>query len=236
MVTCNAPQLTSQFCAKAFKRGIADYSNMATSSAHVARNKGIIAFLTSMEHRKKTHIFFLDDDSTPVDDFVLEQMLAYSNRRNRPVVAGVTPIFRVREAIDFSKLYLLDKGIVQNLPVFMDFHWSAILRDEKTGQLSNIGIDEMPKTPFKAHRVGGTCLLVRRDVLEKLERPYQKWEYAKDGVNVERSEDIYFSDKIRDAGFDIWVMPEAVCHHYHTMDILDLFMVAMQAKSMGQQQ
>ena len=49
-------------------------------------------------------------------------------------------------------------------------------------------------------------------------------------------EDIYFSEKVREAGFDLWVDPAVQCHHFHTIDILEVFMIAMQAKKMGYQQ
>jgi hypothetical protein len=219
--TCEA---TSQFCAKAFKRNIADYLCLASATPDVARNKAITAFLRDPLHARKTHIFFLDDDSTPYNDFVLERLL----QLNKPVIAGVTPIVRKRDAIDFAKL---QAGIVRNEQLFLDCMWSAIIK-EGAG-MDNIGIDELPSKPFIAHRTGGTCLLIRRQVLEKLKPPYQMFEFGPEHINVTRSEDIYFSDQIREAGYDIWIDPESVCHHFHRWDLLDVFSIAMQAKQMG---
>lgn len=204
--TCEA---TSQFLSKAFARGIADYVCYEARTPDIARNVGILAFLQRPLHASKTHLFFLDDDSTPVNDFVIERLLGI----DKPVVAGVTPIKRKREDT-------------------VDCYWSPIVKNED-GDLENIGIDEMPASLFKAHRTGGTCLLLRRDVLEKLEPPYQKFEFNEHQTKLVRSEDIFFSDKLIEAGFDIWIDPSSVCHHFHVEDILDIFAIATQAKKMG---
>jgi len=219
---------TSQFLAKALKRGIADYLSLSSSSPELARNKAIEDFMHSRFHKKKTHIFFLDDDSTPCDDFVIETLL----RLNKPVVAGVTPIMRKKEGINFNSLKLRRLGIVQNEDIKNILYYSPIIMNED-GKLENIGIDELPETPFIAHRTGGTYLLIRREVLEKIKPPYQKFEFDEKQINLLRSEDIYFSDKIRQAGYDIWIDPKCVCHHFHTQDILDTFGIAMEAWQQG---
>lgn len=150
---------------------------------------------------------------------------------NKQVVAGVTPIMRKKEGIDFTKTRLLERGILQNEVIKNILYWTPILKTG--GKLDNIGIDEMPNSPFIAHRTGGTCLLLRRDVLEKLKPPYQKFEFDEKRINLLRSEDFYFSDQIREAGFDIWIDPGSRCHHFHTLDILDMFEIAIQAKELG---
>ena len=127
---------------------------------------------------------------------------------------------------------MLEAGILQDEHLRDDCHWSAIIKNE-SGKLENIGIDEMPNSPFVAHRTGGTCLLIRREVLQKLKQPYQKFEYDEQQLKLLRSEDIYFSDNIRNAGFNIWIDPQSVCHHFHVLDILDIFAIAIQAKEAG---
>lgn len=206
--TCEA---TSQFLSKAFARRIADYKCMESRTPDVARNVGITDFLTLGLHAKKTHLFLLDDDSTPCNDFVIERLLSL----NKPIVAAVTPIMR--------------KSITQLI-----LYWSPILMID--GKMEHIGYDELPKRPFIAHRTGGTGLLIRRDVLVKLKPPYQKFEFDEQNINLLRSEDFYFTDQIRQAGFDIWIDPESVCHHWHVLDILDMFAVAIQSYEQGYEQ
>lgn len=224
-VTCEA---TSQFLSKAFRRGIADYMCLASTTPDIARNKGIEVFLHDKFHKKQTHLFFLDDDSTPMEDYVIERLMSL----DKPVVAGVTPIMRKKEGIDFKKIHLLGQGIVRNEHIKNVLYWSPIVKNDK-GELENIGVDELPGSLFVAHRTGGTGLMLRRDVLEKLKPPYQKFEFDEKQINLLRSEDVYFSDKLREAGFDIWIDPKSICHHFHTLDILDMFQIAIEARQMG---
>lgn len=223
---------TSQFCAKALARGIADILPRPSHTAHTVRNQGILTFLKSPQHAKKTHIFMLDDDSTPCDDMVLEKLLQFSRRHNRAVVAGVTPIAMVQHGLNYNKLDWLEAGYVHDQAIKLDLHWSAQAIG-KDGKAEVLGIDELPRTPFKAARVGGTCLLVRRDALLKIRQPFQRWTYDETETKPILSEDLYFSQKLRQAGFDLWVHPEAVCHHFHTFDILDVFAVATISRERG---
>lgn len=220
-------QQTSLFITKNQLAAIADSTQLESKEPALARNQAIGRFLHNMDFRHYTHIFFLDDDSTPVQDDAVTRLLNH----NKPFVAGVTPIYRFKEGIDFSKVHLIERGIIRNEKIKIDCHWNAIVKNGE--RMENIGIDELPKKLFKAYRVGGTGLLVRRDVLEKLKPPYQVTTYNDSYTGVTLSEDIYFSNKVREAGFDIWVDPAVQCHHFHKLDIWELFLVAMQAKKMG---
>jgi len=51
--------------------------------------------------------------------------------------------------------------------------------------------------------VGGTGVLVRRDVLESLTPPWYMDEYDDNGL-MDCGEDFYFSRKLTDAGYEIW--------------------------------
>ena len=196
---------TNIFIMRAFQRGIAEYHHVPTKVAELGRNFGIHEFLA--KHPKKTHIYFQDDDSPPMGAFAIEQLL----RLNKPVVCGVTPIVRVE-----------DKRI--------NCMWSAVL--DKDGKKENIGIDELPKRPFRVHRTGGNCLLIRRDVLLKMKPPYQITTYNKMWLGVDLSEDFYFCDRIREAGYEIWCDPDVRCHHFHDFDLLNVFAIYEQCQKM----
>jgi GT2 family glycosyltransferase len=190
----------SQWIMKAFQRGIGEVYNPPTKLPEVGRNTAIKKFLTDPEHAKKTHIFFIDADTVPMNDYAIETLL----RHNKAVVAGVTPIVRKAEELRCM--------------------WSVVLDDpDEPDNMSVLGIDELPKKLFKAKRVGGTTLLIRRDVLEKLTPPYQKSTFNEDITQQIESEDYFFSDKIRKAGYTIFVDPDVICHHYHITDHLDIF-------------
>jgi hypothetical protein len=203
-------ELTSQFLAKALSRGIIEYINYASMTPEVARNKGIKEFLNNPRFKKKTHLFFLDDDSPPVNEFMIERLFAF----DKPVIAGVYPMWLVKN----------DKNVLC---------WSPVTKKED-GKLDNIGVDEMPKSPFKAYRAGGSSLLIKREVLEKLKPPYQKFTYDDECIDLKLGEDMYFCDKIHEAGYEIWIDPMSVSHHFHeNIDILEVFNMLMQAAEKG---
>lgn len=197
----------SAFIMKAFERGICEYMPMGSKLPEYARNKGIASLLENPLYADKTHIFFLDADTYPVNDYAIERLLSI----DKDVVCGVTPI----------KLQAGENGFALG--------WN-VQRKREDGGHENYAIEELPDKPFKIDRVGGTTVLIKRHVLEKLEKPYQKTEFLDDFTNVKLSEDFYFSQKLTDAGFEIWCDPLTVCHHYHTVDLLDIFEVWKQAK------
>lgn len=197
-----------RFIAKAVARGIADYYSVGTDWPEYGRNTIIKDFLENPKHRKRTHLFLLDSDTCPVDDFAIEKLLLH----NKDVIAGVTPIVRFKDDV-------------------IDCMWSAMLKKPDTSRFDNIGICELPSSLFKADRIGGTTILLSRRVLMKLKEPYQKTKFTANGRSLELGEDMFFSDKLREeAGTDIWVDPTIECHHYHRVDLLDVFSIWRKAK------
>jgi len=197
---------------KAFQRGVGEYLPIPTKIPELGRNYAIKEFLTNPQHADKTHIFFIDADTVPLNDFAIESLM----RHDKPVVAGVTPIIRVGEELRCM--------------------WSVVVDDpESNDGMTTIGIDKLPRKLFKAKRVGGTTLLIRRDVLEKLTAPYQKSTFNEDFTAQTDSEDYYFSDKIRNAGYTIYVDPDVKCHHYHKFDLLDVFSIVDATVKAGKQ-
>jgi len=59
--------------------------------------------------------------------------------------------------------------------------------------------------------IGMGCTLIHRRVLERLEQPYFKWTqwWKRDGV----SEDFYFCEKAKEAGFRIYCDTSIICRH-----------------------
>ena len=198
------------FIKKAMSRHIADYMPIPSKVPELARNRAIMEFLKKSEYSGYKYLFFLDDDSVPFNEYAIDKLVSL----DKPVVAGVTPIVRI-EGNDIQCM------------------WSAQV--EKDGEYENIGIDELSQKPFKASRIGGTCILIKREVLQKLPTPYQKTTFNPDCTDVELSEDIYFAESIKKAGYDLWVDPNVRCHHYHNMDMLDLFAAYQAGLKRGKQ-
>ena len=91
-----------------------------------------------------------------------------------------------------------------------------LIRDEKQRKYedefshSNINPPEGCKTPFKVHCCGFGCVLMHRDVLNKMDKPYFKYDFFD---KKELSEDFYFCIQARKKGIDLWAVPELECFH-----------------------
>jgi len=76
---------------------------------------------------------------------------------------------------------------------------------------------------FRADRVGTGCILIKRNVLEKMKdkAPFLSTVDKKTGIRTQ-GEDITFCDKARGLGIGIWGHWDYVCSHYKEVDLLDL--------------
>jgi hypothetical protein len=181
--------------------------------AEYARNKIIDAFLNDPDHKGFTHLLFMDHDTAPVDPYMLNRLLAH----DKDVVAGITPIFLPgRVVIEEVEEDGVKKRIRREIPP--SFQWNVQVSDRK----GNLPLNVLSPDLFKAEKVGGTSILIKRHVLEKLPRPFQESTLNKNHDEFIATEDYYFCDQIRKAGFDIWIDPTLMCHHYHTVDLLEM--------------
>lgn len=67
--------------------------------------------------------------------------------------------------------------------------------------------------------ITGGCFLVKREVFEKIERPFS-FTYHRDGT-VEYSEDFYFSQKCQEHGYKLYTHYDLICKHIKILDVLD---------------
>ncbi len=118
-----------------------------------------------------------------------------------------------------EKLLNLDKDIVTGvypMTTRNGLFWS-VSREEPFNPL---GVDDLPDNPFKVKSCGFGIVLIKINVFEKLEWPYWKNEFEP-GV-IKKGEDIYFCDKVREAGFDIWCDPKVKCNHIRISNLLSI--------------
>ncbi len=67
---------------------------------------------------------------------------------------------------------------------------------------------------------GSGCILIRRNVLESIKRPFEsKWD--KKGIRQIGS-DVLFCMKAKKRGFEIWTHWDYICSHYKTINLLDV--------------
>ena len=133
---------------------------------------------------------FFVDSDTIPPPDAIKRLLAH----DKDVIAGVSPLWSKTE---------------------LAAAWNVVREGSK-----KVAINELPEKPFKALAIGGSTILIKRTVLEKIEPPYFKVLYREDG-SLKVSEDLYFSYMVRKAGFDLWVDPSIKCGHNNPSDLLD---------------
>ena len=74
-------------------------------------------------------------------------------------------------------------------------------------------IEVAPNSLIKADFVGAGCLLIRRNVLEKMANPWFEWMLDKPGDFRKLSEDFEFARKAKLAGFQPHVDTRVLCTH-----------------------
>ncbi|MCK9243666.1 MAG: glycosyltransferase [Candidatus Marinimicrobia bacterium] len=82
--------------------------------------------------------------------------------------------------------------------------------------------------PFEVDAGGAGCLLIRRDVFEKVKWPWFKWIEFEDGT--QESEDVHFFRKCNEAGLRVKVDPKIICNHFKIMNLVDLMRMAAQLR------
>ncbi len=116
-----------------------------------------------------------------------------------------------------GRLLAQDKDIIAGItPVWLNERcWNYQV--EKDIQ---VPANKPPAEIFKAVRVGGTTILIRRRVLEKLKDPYF---YTAKCNGQYITDDYYFCDGLYDNGFELWIDPTIVCGHMNYVNLLDMY-------------
>lgn len=146
-----------------------------------------------------THVFFIDRDVVPDGDAVkdtIERLLAH----DKDIVVGATPIYK-------------------GGPV-----WSVMKYDpdEEFDNIFNpIPYAELPDKLFRAHHFGGTTVLIKRHVLEKMEWPWYEDVFAPTGLLL--GQDLFFTAKAKRFGFELWCDPTIRCQHWRQTDLKQVF-------------
>lgn len=131
-----------------------------------------------------THLFFIDSDVIPPKD-ALEKLI----KHDMDIVCGAYPIKRGANDAKSETVY-------------------ALFCKEGEGLL-----------PIKAgyglvqiDRAGTGCMLIKREVFDRIEMPAFRWEYNEEGL-TERGEDIHFCIKAQAAGVPLMGDLDVICQH-----------------------
>lgn len=85
----------------------------------------------------------------------------------------------------------------------------------------------------KIDAIGTGCICVRRNVLEKIKRPFEDW-FDEDGIMI-TNDDLHFCHKCRQEGFEVWTHGDYMCSHYKTVDLLQMAHLLIRAKNVGRE-
>jgi len=143
-------------------------------------------------HPEVTHIFFLDADTLPPKDTILK-LLAH----DKDIVAGAYPLMGQGKKC-----------------------WNMSISEEMPQSL--VEYKDLPAGLFKATAIGGSTVLIKREVFERMEFPWFKT-ICERGI-THMGHDFYFANKARKLGYEIWVDPTIKCNHYQNdIDLLEMF-------------
>lgn len=170
------------------------FEPLASRSPELGRN-GLIS--KQLDDPGWTHMMFCDWDTYPLPAMTktaMERLISM----DKDVAAGMYPVW------------------LHNLPF-----WTVVTKDDADKE--RLAHPTLVPFPFVDHRpverVGMGFTLIKRKVLEGMESPWMKQLYKPD-MSIRCTEDYYFCDKAKTAGFEIWLDPMMVCGHSQRRDTL----------------
>lgn len=154
-----------------------------------ARNFCVKEFLKT----DSTHLFFIDSDVVPPYN-ALRKLLSH----DKEVITGCYPSMR------------FDSEANKELLIYNVFRH---VLNEKTGvtEFKNIygeGLEEIESA-------GAGCLLIKREVLERMENNWFRWQYDDVGF-VTYGEDISFFNRCKEMGIQAYADFDVTCKHSKT--------------------
>lgn len=173
--------------AEAYKDGsysLVAYPTMSVQPVDNARNHIVEEFLKS----DCTHLFFVDSDTIPPANALKKLLL-----QDKEIISGLTPIIEHDEnkKNDSNGFYRKMNVVGENEKFVQEF----------------IGT-----IPVKG--AGGSCILIKREVFEKMEAPWYRFQYQDDnGKPIIIGEDILFTVKAQQLGYKIWADTSLICKH-----------------------
>ncbi len=175
------------------------------------RNALIARFMNDADW---THLLFIDTDVTTEPDAV-DRLLAH----NAPIVCAPVPTMNLRYGPpDQPKSATVGTNIM--LHDDPKLRGTVVPPDAVHTGYRRVDPDDFPDVPFTCDATGLGLCLIRRDVFEKIQKPWCAFVGHFDGEMI--GEDIYFFRKARAAGFEILVDPSINADHYKSVDLTHL--------------
>jgi glycosyltransferase involved in cell wall biosynthesis len=156
----------------------------------IARNKAVEYAL----EKKANYLWFLDDD-VQVPFFTARQLIYTLEQSDAMIVGGI-----------YCSKHLPPEPLVY--------------RGKGQGAFWKWKLEEI----FEVDGIGGGCMMINMEVFKHLEKPYFKTvdKVITEGTEVGNSatEDLYFCNKVRDAGFKILADAHVMCRHWDTKKMI----------------
>lgn len=149
----------------------------------LARNKAAKALLDS----DLTHLLMLDCDHRHPADIVQRLARWVVRDPSRLVVSGMA----------FRRCPPFDPTVY--------------MADMETGEVHQFA--EWRKGLMRVDLIGTPCVLINREVFERIPPPWFAFDYTHAGDDKYPGEDIYFSLRCKEAGIDIWVDTTTISPH-----------------------
>ena len=179
---------------QACRRDDITYMALVGSPTDQVRNQIVKKLLSTDEH---THLMMWDSDIQTPDDIV-DLLLGC----NSPMATGIVPIMMHDMIMSNIVIRHPEKPDEEDALVFMK-QWSS------------------RAVPFEVENAGAGCILIHREVFEKVPWPWFRYEEREtDGRRT--GEDIYFGRKAAEYGYKYMVHPRAICGHHKRSNLLDL--------------
>lgn len=168
--------------------GIMIFPSVCITPVDEARNMLVQEFLKT----DCTHLLFIDSDTIPPID-ALDKLLA----ADKDIISAITPIVEYDAARDGKND---SNGFYKK--------WNCVSKETKTFVQPDTGILEIMGC-------GSACVLIKREVFEKISQPYYRFRYEDDnGKPCYVGEDVQFIAKATQAGFKSYADTSIKCGHY----------------------
>jgi hypothetical protein len=82
-------------------------------------------------------------------------------------------------------------------------------------------LNDFPDEPFEVDAAGMGCCLIARSLLERMQPPWFLFQVRPD--HHQTGEDIFFFEKCAELGVRALVLPQLLCAHHRTLNLLEAF-------------
>lgn len=161
-----------------------------------ARNQIADVFLNGAEQDGRrslpfTHLLMIDADTVPPED-AIDRLFSHG----KEITTGLTPIV----TYDANEVQAYDNAFLAR-------------ETDDQGKVVKTHVAQRRTGLKEVFRCGASCILITREVFEKLDKPYFRFVPNEDNTRHVRSEDIDFCDRARALGFRIYADTDVICQH-----------------------